>query len=39
MYDKDNLVKVKSYDFALRIIKLYKYLSNEKKDMFYQSKY
>lgn len=32
MYDKDNLVKVKSFDFALRIIKLYKYLSTEKKE-------
>jgi four helix bundle protein len=32
MYDKDNLVKIKSYDLALRIIKLYKYLSTEKKE-------
>lgn len=32
MYDKDNLIKVKSYEFALRIIKLYKYLSEEKRE-------
>jgi four helix bundle protein len=32
MYDNDNLVKVKSYNFALRIIKLYKHLCNDKKE-------
>lgn len=28
----DNAVQIKSYDFALRIIKVYKYLSQEKKE-------
>jgi four helix bundle protein len=28
----DNAVQIKSYDFALRIIKIYKYLSQEKKE-------
>lgn len=28
----DNPIQVKSYDFALRIIKVYKYLSQEKKE-------
>ncbi len=27
----DNVVQIKSYDFALRIIKVYKHLSQEKK--------
>jgi four helix bundle protein len=29
---KTNIIKEKSYNFALRIIKLYKYLSNDKKE-------
>ena len=29
---KDNLVRDKSYAFAIRIVKLYKYLSKEKKE-------
>lgn len=29
---KDNLVKHKTYDFALRIVKLYKYLAREKNE-------
>jgi len=29
---KDNIIREKSYDFALRIIKFYKYLVNEKKE-------
>jgi len=28
----DNAVQIKSYDFALRVIKVYKYLSQEKKE-------
>jgi four helix bundle protein len=28
----DNTVQIKSYDFALRIVKVYKYLSQEKKE-------
>ncbi|MFA5404155.1 MAG: four helix bundle protein [Ignavibacteria bacterium] len=31
-FEKDNIIKVKSYKFALRIIKLYKYLVEEKKE-------
>lgn len=29
---KDNIVQIKSYDFAVRIIKVFKYLSEEKKE-------
>ncbi len=29
---KDNLIKIKSFDFALRIIKLYKYITEEKRE-------
>ena len=29
---KDNIIQIKSYDFAIRIVKLYKYLSQEKKE-------
>jgi len=32
MVNEDNIIKVKSYKFALRIIKLYKFLSNEKNE-------
>ena len=32
MVKKDNLIVQKSYNFALRIIKLYKFLSSEKKE-------
>ena len=28
----DNAIQIKSYDFALRIIKVYKHLSQEKKE-------
>jgi four helix bundle protein len=28
----ENVVQTKSYDFALRIVKIYKYLSQEKKE-------
>lgn len=28
----ENVVQIKSYDFALKIIKMYKYLNNEKKE-------
>ncbi len=30
--EKDNIIKEKSYNFALRIIKLYKYLIENKKE-------
>lgn len=30
--EKDNIVKDKSYEFALRIIKLYKHLTEKKKE-------
>ena len=29
---KDNVIQIKSYAFAIRIVKLYKYLSDEKKE-------
>ncbi len=29
---KDNIIQIKSYDFALRIVKLHKHLSQEKKE-------
>ncbi|MFY8128214.1 MAG: four helix bundle protein [Chitinophagaceae bacterium] len=29
---KENLVKQKSFDFAIRIVKLYQYLSESKKE-------
>ncbi|MEO8239295.1 MAG: four helix bundle protein [Flavobacterium sp.] len=29
---KDNIVKTKSFDFAIRIVKLYQYLCTEKKE-------
>ncbi len=29
---EENAIQIKSYDFALRIIKLYQYLKNEKKE-------
>lgn len=31
--EKENIVKEKSYKFALRIIKLYKYLIENKKSL------
>jgi four helix bundle protein len=29
---KDNIIQIKSYDFAVRIVKLYNHLSQEKKE-------
>ena len=29
---KDNIIKLKSFSFAIRIVKLYKYLSEEKRE-------
>ncbi|MCY1438704.1 four helix bundle protein [compost metagenome] len=29
---KSNVIKSKSFDFAIRIVKLYQYLNNEKKE-------
>lgn len=29
---KDNIVKIKSFDFAIRIVKLYQYLCTDKKE-------
>lgn len=31
MMKSDNIIQIKSYDFAVRIIKVYQFLSNEKK--------
>ena len=32
MLKTDNLIQIKSYDFAIRIVKLYKYLIDKKKE-------
>jgi len=32
MMKKDNTIQIKSYDFAVRIVKLYEHLSQEKKE-------
>lgn len=29
---KDNVIQIKSYDFAVRVVKLYKHLAQEKKE-------
>ena len=29
---KDNIIQIKTYDFAVRVVKLYKHLSQEKKE-------
>lgn len=29
---EDNIIKQKSFDFAVRVIKLYQYISNDKKE-------
>ena len=29
---KDNIIQIKSYNFAVRVVKLYKHLSQEKKE-------
>lgn len=36
---ENNIIVNKTKSFALRIIKLSKYLTNEKMNLFYQSKY
>lgn len=36
---KDNAVEYKSYSFASRIIKAYKYLSEQKESVYYPSSY
>lgn len=33
----DNVIVTKSFDFAVRIVKLYKYLIDEKKNILYQN--
>jgi hypothetical protein len=30
----ENVIKIKSFNFALRIVKLYQFLSAEKKNLF-----
>ena len=32
MYDSDNLIVLRSRDFAIRIIRLYQYLQNDKRE-------
>lgn len=39
MIDEKLTAKYKSKKFAVRIVKLYKYLCNEKVSLFYQSNY
>ena len=39
MDNKENILKDKSYKFALRIVKLYKHLTEEKKSLFYRNKF
>ena len=36
---KDNIIQEKSYGFALKIIKLHKYLSQEKKEYILSKQY
>lgn len=36
---EENLIVDKSKAFALRIIRLYKYLTTEKKNLLYQNKF
>ena len=37
--NEDNIIVQKSKSFSLKIITLYKFLVDEKKNMFFQSKY
>lgn len=36
---KENVVKDKSFAFAIRIVKLYKYLVEEKREFVFQNNY
>ena len=36
---KESVVMNKSYAFALRVVKLYKYITIEKRSMFFQNNY
>jgi len=36
---KENVILNKSFDFAVRIVNLYKYLTIEKKELSYPSKF
>ncbi len=36
---QDNIILDKSFLFAIRIVKLYKYLSDKKKNTYYQSNF
>lgn len=35
----ERIIAGKAFEFALEIVKLYKLLANDKKNMFYQNKY
>ncbi len=35
---KENVLKVKSYAFAIRIVKLSQYLQEKKRSLYYQGK-
>ncbi len=34
-----NQIQIKSYEFAIRVVKLYRYLIDKKKNLYFQSKY
>lgn len=36
---KDNIIQQKSFAFAIRIVNLYKYLTTEKKNLFFQNNF
>jgi hypothetical protein len=36
---EESVIKVKSYQFSLRVIKLYKHLTEDKRNTFFQNKY
>ena len=35
---KENIIQVKSFAFAIRIVNAYKYLQSEKRSLYYQNK-
>lgn len=36
---KENVIQLKTFEFAVRIVKLYQYLVEEKKNGYFQNKY
>lgn len=39
MFMKESILAEKSFDFSIRIVNFYKYLTDTKKNMFYQNNY